>query len=93
MGRKMHVDDFIEFSDTDKYASWFFFLHRLPAVLQFKFKEELDKCKLFCTYQGKRFRVVGASRLGDVWLTPNFESTQYTDRVEISECSDWGKEP
>lgn len=86
-----HIDDFIDNPNTDKYASWFFMLHRLPAALKMKFRDELQACKLFCTYEGKRWRVVGASRMGDVWLTQDFEREQYTHRVDVDSCSEWSK--
>jgi len=46
--------------------------------------------KLFCTYQGTRWRVTGASRLGDVWLTKNIDKdTGYDERVNVSDITEW----
>jgi len=45
---------------------------------------------LLCTYEGKTYRVVGASRLGDVWL--NSDRTKcwgHELRVDVTECSGW----
>ncbi len=90
MRRFEHVDEFIDDRNTDAYASWFFNLARLPAILQFKFEDQIKQYKLFCQYDGKTYRVTGASRLGDVWLTRNFEQhTGYELRVDINDCSDW----
>ena len=87
----MHVDQFVDRHDTDLYASWMLFYFRLPAVLNIKFRSFFEGKKLFCTWRGERWRVTGASRLGDVWLTRNFKKDQgYDERVEIDECSDWG---
>ena len=46
--------------------------------------------KLFCTFEGERHRVTGASRMGDIWLTKNFEQTMgYQKRVNLADCSLW----
>lgn len=37
--------------------------------LNMKFRSFFEGKKLFCTWHGERWRVTGASRLGDVWLT------------------------
>ena len=91
----MHVDEFIDgHFNEEKYARWCFLLFRLPAVLQADFREFTKKYKLFCTYNAVRFRVTGASRLGDIWLTSDFnQDTGYEHRVDLSECSEWGDKP
>ena len=91
----MHIDDFIDQSlSTDKYARWFFFLHRLPSVLQMDFSEWIDQHRLYCIWRGNAYRVTGASRMGDVWLTSNFErDTGYEHRVDVGDCSDWSPTP
>lgn len=93
--KDLHVDEFIDdFLHPEKYARWFLFLKRLPAALQTDFHEFIQPFKLFCTYQGVRYRVTGASRLGDVWLAKNFErEVGYDKRVNVAECSAWGREP
>ena len=47
--------------------------------------------KLFCIYKdGKRYRCIGCSRMGDVWLTENFELEHgYDLRVDIADCANW----
>ena len=86
----MHVDEFIQDYQKDKYARWFFVLHRFPAFMQADFSEWIKPYKLFCTYKGKKYRCTGASRLGDVWLTPDFNrEVGYELRVEVEECSEW----
>lgn len=92
----MHVDDFIDDVLNEdpgaKYARWFFLLHRLPATLKMDFDEWIAPHRLFCTYEGKRYRVTGASRMGDVWLARNFKQEQgYDLRVDVEKCSEWGK--
>jgi hypothetical protein len=85
----MHIDDFIdnEFGRSN-YARFFFFLHRLPAVLQCDFSQWISEYKLFCTYKGKVYRVTGASRMGDVWLAEDFtRENGYDLRVDVEACS------
>lgn len=93
----MHVDDFVDnpgFDDPAKqYAGFFFLLHRLPAIMQAAYAEWIKPHRLFCTYAGERYRVTGASRMGDVWLTKDHErQVGYDFRVDLDECSEWGPE-
>ncbi len=91
----MHVDDFINYHfGNDNYARWILHYFRLPAVLQIDFYEFMKDHKLFCTYEGKRFRCTGASRFGDVWLTSDFEQEDgYQHRVAVEQCSEWSPTP
>lgn len=83
-----HVDDFIEDSSSDKYAARWFDLFRRPALVKLR---EPNDAKLFATFQGKRYRVTGCSRLGDVWLHSDPDAdTSYERRVDVDECSEWG---
>lgn len=89
-----HVDMFVDDYTEDKYARWFLFLHRLPATLQADFAEWIAPHKLFASWNGIRYRVTGASRLGDVWLARDFfRETGYDHRVSVDELSDWGPKP
>lgn len=86
-----HVDDWVE-SNYGKhvYPRWFFFLRRLAAALQADWAPYLNQYKLFCTYNDKRYRVTGASRFGDIWLTSNFKQEHgYELRVALDDCSEW----
>lgn len=90
-----HVDTFIDTTfpgdetDTGRlYAATVLNTMRFGAMLQ-QVCKTFNPTRLFCTYEGKRYKVVGASRLGDVWLTDDFTSTQYTKRVDIGKCSSW----
>jgi hypothetical protein len=91
----MHVDQFIDAIDTDKYASWILNHFRLPVILKAKFDPFMKKHQLFCTYQEKRWQVIGASRMGDIWLSKKMEITNanYDLRVNIEKCSDWSNKP
>lgn len=48
---------------------------------------------LFCTYKdGARYRCIGASRLGDVWLTRDHSKENgYDMRILVTDCRAWGK--
>jgi len=91
----MHVDTFIDDCYGEhKYARWFLFLSRLPAVLRADFEEQIKQYKLFCTWGGERYRCTGASRLGDVWLTKDFnQDIGYQRRINVKDCSEWSKTP
>ena len=73
-----------------KYAKWYINNMLVPAVFQRPFKQVMKDIKLFCTYKGTRWRVTGASRLGDVWLTKNIDKdTGYGERVNVSDITEW----
>lgn len=49
--------------------------------------------KIFCEYQGKKYRITGASSMGDVWLAESLEREQgYDHRVDIDDCSNFSYE-
>lgn len=89
-----HVDDWLDTPPKDageKIAKEFLEHFRRPAMEQDK--NWLQANPLFCTYAGKRYRCIGASRLGDVWLTADFQRTHgYDMRIDIDGCSDWSNE-
>lgn len=92
--KEVHVDDFVgDYFNHEKYARWFLFLKRLPAALQADFSDWIGQYKLYCTYQDERYRVTGASRLGDVWLAKDHQrEIGYDLRVNLAECTTWGRE-
>lgn len=90
----MHVDDFIVDRRTDAYAAWVLDHFRRPALQRLRFDAFMKVHKLFCTFNEKRFRVTGASRMGDVWLAADFnEDTRYDLRVDVAKCTAWGANP
>ena len=90
-----HVDEFIDFPPDDeagRYAAFCLLHFRLPAICQSAFKQWTKDFTLFCTYKGKRYKVTGASRMGDIWLAEDFtRETGYDLRVDLAECSEWAK--
>jgi len=92
---EVHVDDFIyQGPREEKYARWVLLHMRLPAVNQIDFHTFMKDHKLFCSYKGTRYRVTGASRMGDVWLAKDFAREHgYDKRVDLAACSGWAPEP
>lgn len=91
-----HVDTYIwnRIAAIDKsvsaYAQWMLMHFRLPAAKKMDWDKFIADRKLFCTYQGKRYRVTGASRFGDVWLAEDHtRDCGYDHRVAVDECSEW----
>jgi hypothetical protein len=69
-----HVDDFIEdfMNDAEpvRYARFFLMLHRLPASYWAQFSQWMEPHELYATHKetGKRWRITGASRMGDLYV-------------------------
>lgn len=92
--RSLHVDDFIDDPFKDPYARFMLNYFRSSATNLHHFAPFMKGRKLFCTWKGSRWRVTGASRLGDVWLRLNHgNDVGYDERVEVSDCSDWSANP
>lgn len=94
----LHVDQFIDNSAansySERYARFVLMLFRMPASLQMSFHTWTAQYKLFCTYEDKRYRCIGASRLGDVWLVADFtKDNGYDLRVDPSLCVNWAANP
>lgn len=94
----VHVDDFIESlefdsskdreSEIENYAKFFFMLHRLPAYMKNQWSDIISKYKLYCLYEGKGYRVTGASRMGDIWLTSDMKQEHgYELRVFVNQVT------
>lgn len=89
-----HVDNFISVgkyhTPEENYARFVLMLMRLPAGMQMAFAEHTRQYKLFCTVDGKRYRVTMASRLGDIGINENpYADSGYSRRVLIKSCSNW----
>jgi len=104
----IHVDTFVDGLGKEHYARWFFALHRFSSVLKLTFAPWISQYELYCTHDGKRWRVTGASRLGDIYLKdPNdapvgvgehsdkgWEGPFYDKRgVYVNQCTDWSEKP
>ena len=50
----------------------------------------LNARRLTCEYEGKRYRCIGASSLGDVWITSDMRAENgYEKRVDVESLSSW----
>lgn len=93
LNEPMHIDEFLAMPgvamEQEMHYPHFMFSHwRKDAMEKMLHSHYMRNFKLFAEYQlddgtWLSFRVVGASRMGDVWLTPDFESDNYTRRVDL----------
>lgn len=93
-----HIDEWITHpyskNEGERYAKFVFWYFRYPAWAHMEFHQWMKQFQLFCTYEGIRYRVTGASRMGDIWLTTNFsKETGYEKRVDVEQCSEWSDKP
>ena len=89
-----HCDDYIHDLSAPGALRWFLFVHRLPAVDQILCRAHDVKPVLFADYQGRRVRVVMASRLGDVGVTEDLTvENGYQRRVGVEELTNFGDTP
>lgn len=88
-----HVDDFVYYKYCkNEYARFFFLLNRLPAALKMDFDEYIKPYKLFARCGDVWYRVTGASRLGDIWLSLDFDRTHgYDRRVLLDSIQEWSQ--
>ena len=91
------LDDFIIPSKEnvgERYAQFVLEFMRAPAVKKFNVERWTKQFKLFCTYKdGLRYRITGASRMGDVWLAKDEnKDSGYDARVCIKDCSEFSPE-
>ncbi len=96
-----HIDNFRDFGsksleasdEMETYARWVINHFRLPAVTMNAFWPIMKEHKLFCQYNGKKYRVTGASRMGDLWLAKDpTQDVGYSRRVDWRKCTDWAKD-
>jgi len=89
-----HIDDWLDDPTTGPadVKEWLEHFRRPAIDKDYKW---LAARKLLCTYKdGKRYRCIGCSRMGDVWLTKHFERENgYDLRIDIEDCTDWEVTP
>ena len=73
------------------YTRYILQMYNCPATVRLHTDDLIKQNKLYCTYEDKTYRVVGFSRLGDLWLTDDFKSHSYTKRVDIHQCENFRK--
>lgn len=62
----------------------------LPAWEQMQDPDRLKGLSVFCEYEGTKYKITGASRMGDIWLATDFEQIHgYDERVMIDLCKNF----
>ena len=94
--KKLHIYDWLDEEKTDlaelKVQEYLDFRTR-AAVYQMENKEKIYGLFVYCEYKGIKYRITGASRLGDIWLAKNLErESGYDIRVMIEDCSEFSFE-
>lgn len=88
-----HIDDWLDAptprtDQEEQYARFVLEQFRWPAWKLGMYRKFVPP--LFCTYAGERYRVTGASRLGDIWLAEDFTQEHVYDlRVDVTKCNEW----
>lgn len=86
-----HCDDYIDDGTAPSVLRAFLQRARMPGHGMLV---SAPYPKLFADYNGKRFRVVMASRMGDVGITERLdEDFGYSWRVNVCDLSNFGDEP
>jgi hypothetical protein len=63
---------------------------RTPAFMQSCCKEWLASQVITVEYEGTRYRLVGCSNMGDVWLAADLNrESGYDKRVMVDDLSNW----
>lgn len=90
-----HCDEYIEDYEQPDCLRWFLLIERLPASLKFLAdRMGVGSPRLFADHDGRRVRVVMASRMGDVGITPRLDvQTDYVQRVPVAALSNFNSEP
>jgi hypothetical protein len=86
-----HCDDYID--DPSQPECLRAFLGHVRSPAHGSLRPE-PRPSLFADYQGKRVRVVMASRFGDVGITSNLAAERgYEQRVDVSDLSNFAETP
>ena len=91
--KKKHCDDYINDHNYPICLRYYLLVNRLPATDKYVIVEAGHDPNLFADYEGKRVRVVMASRFGDVGITYKLDNeTGYSERVHVSDLSNFSAE-
>lgn len=88
-----HCDDYIHDFQAPHCLRFFLLINRLPAVDLAICNEFGVNPTLFADHEGKRVRVVHASRLGLVGITSKLDSETYERRVYVEHLSNFDVKP
>jgi hypothetical protein len=96
---RLHIDNWLYYrlrtsESSEAYAAFVIDNFRKSATWQNSVRPWMSQFKLFATYKGTRYRITGASRLGDVYCQPDFEKDHaYEHRVDVLTLTDWSDKP
>lgn len=86
----MHCDDVVEDYEAADCLRFWLLINRLPAILKFLCDEVGVKPELYAKLGKVQVRVVMASRMGDVGITPNLGTDRgYDRRVFVDQLTDF----
>ena len=90
-----HCDEYINDFQAPMPLRWFLYVNRVPAVDKaLMLQNGVKEPALFADYNGKKVRVVMASRLGDVGITNKLDSDSgYQSRVPVERLSNFRSTP
>lgn len=89
-----HCDDYIEDYKAAPCLRLYLLINRSSASTKLACGQAGCNPKLFADYDGKRVRVVMASRMGDVGITEHLDiEWGYSMRVYVDELSNFGARP
>lgn len=87
-----HCDDYIRDKTAPMCLRRFLLFKRMPPM--WTWKSNWGQPNLFATSQGKRVRVVMASRFGDVGITTDLNADYgYNERVYVSDLTNFSEKP
>jgi len=90
---ELHCDAAIRNSNLPNCLRYYLLINRLAAMDKNVVRAAVGDPKCFATYQGKRVRLVMASRFGDVGITENLGADSgYERRVSLGDLSDFSAE-
>ncbi len=88
-----HCDNAIHDHKLPICIRYFLLVNRLPSVDRYIIVEAQGEPVCFATWEGKRVRLVMASRMGDVGITTNLDAESgYRWRVSVDDLSDFSAE-
>jgi hypothetical protein len=103
MKKPLHVDEWLDnmhpFMNSTPELNYVHFMlnyFRYDAVTKMAYGSIMAQHKLFVTYEGKTWRVTGASRLGDVYLQSKLDKDHaYDERVplDFTKLTNWRAQP
>ena len=94
----MHIFEWLEIkpkTEAEQKAKIFLDFRTRPAMTQLDNEHKIQGLKIYCIYKLSKYRITGASRLGDVWLCKASSKEalqdlpQYEKRVDIEDCSNF----